>query len=220
MALIQSLKKITARDVIGKIEQTDASVPVTNDDGTPVLDSAGNPVTRKVKVAVAKDLFVVIGRARDHRVGKSAYGDSYVFVGDFEARRLTDGQVFTSTECIFPPIAQDMAISAYVRAKAVDKDAAVGFGFLIGCVPDARGTEGFKFTCKHQHAAEDVSDPLADLRSSLAMDFAETLGADTMAKIGLLPGEGAKMIPHDPSTGEVIEDAATEPAKGKAKQNA
>lgn len=207
MSLIQSVKKITARDVIGKVEKEDHTVGVMNDDGTPVLDANNQPVTRKVKVAVARDLFVVMGVARDHRIGRSQYGDSIVFTGNFEARRLSDGQVFVSTECIFPPIAQDMAISAYERAKALDPSAAVDFAFLIGVAPDARGSEGFKFTCKLTRAATSEADPLAELRSSLALDFAESLGAETMAKIGLMaPGETARQIEG--------------PAKAKAKAEA
>lgn len=216
MALIQTLKKITARDIVGKLEKVDQKVAVLNDDGSPVTDDKGNPVMRTVKVAEAKDLYVVFGRATGHRIGRSAYGESYVFDGDFEARRLSDGQVFVSRECIFPPIAQDMAINAYTRAKALDETSAVEFAFLIGCAPDARGTEGFKFTCKMQRGAAAESDPLQALRSSLAMNFAETLGADMMAKIGMLPGGEAKMIAHDPETGEIKE----EPAKGKAKATA
>lgn len=194
MAIIQAVRKITARDVIGKIEKVKARAPVLNDDGTELKDAKGDTVTREVLVAEARDLYIVYGRCTGHRIGKSQYGDSYVFEGDFEARRLADGQVFQSRECIFPPIAQDMAINAYVRAKAEDESAAVQFAFVVGCVPDARGTEGFKFTVKYAQNGVDPSDPLVALRSSLAMDFAEVLGETTMQRLGFDLGNSATMI--------------------------
>lgn len=213
---VRAVKKITAKDVMGtKIDKEEVEVPVLNEDMSPVLDKDNNPVTRKVKVAIAGDKYVVFGEADDHRIGKSSYGDSYVFHGNFEARRLSDGEIFVSTEVIFPPIAQDLAVSAYVREKAKDKNARVEFAFVIGVEADNRGTEGFKFTCKPVKVGEATSDPLAGLKSSLAMSFAESLGLENMAKLGLAaPGQETLLI--DAETGEIKETSAEkEPAKKK-----
>lgn len=200
---LRAVKKITARDVLGsKMEKTEVQIPVLNDDNTPVLDSQNNPVMRKTKVAIERDLYVVVGTANGHRIGKSAYGDSMVFTGNFEARRLEDGEIFVSTECIFPPIAADLATSAFLREKAKNEQGSVEFAFIVGVAPDAKGSEGFKFTCKPLRVGEATSDPLAELKSSLAMNFAEALGAETMAKIGyVMPGQTALLV--DASTGEV-----------------
>lgn len=216
---LRAVKKITAKEVMGgKVEKTEINVPVLNDDNTPVMDGNNQPIMRKAKVAVERDLFTLMGRAHSHKSGSTNFGDFTAFHGRFEARRLSDGEVFSSTECIFPPIADQLALDAYVRAKAINEDADVDFAFVIGVTPDARGSEGFKFTCKPLVVGAPAEDPLAALRSSLAPNFAQVLGAEVMAKIGLaLPGEGAKMIPHNPETGEVIEgEAKPAPSRKKA----
>lgn len=214
---IRAVKKITAKDVMGsKIDKEEVLVPVLNDDMTPVLDNDDKPVTRKIKVAIPGDKYVVYGNTDSHRVGKSAYGDSYVFSGNFEARRLSDGEIFISTEVIFPPIAQDLAVSAYIREKAKDKNATIEFAFVIGIEADTRGTEGFKFTCKPVRVGEATSDPLEGLKSSLAMNFAEALGLETMQKLGLPAPGGATML-IDSSTGEVQEKEPETATAGKGK---
>lgn len=203
---LRAVKKITARDVMGKtLEKVEINVPVLNEDNTPVLDKDGEPVMRKAKVVQERDMYAVFGNASGHRVAKSNFGDTMVFVGNFEARRIADGEIFISTECIFPPIAIDLATSAYMREKAKNPDVSVEFAFVIGVTPDASGTEGFKFTCKPIKVGEATSDPLADLKSSLASSFAEALGLDAMASMGL-PAPGEKALLIDAQTGEVKDE--------------
>lgn len=214
---LNALKKITIKDVMkGKPEKETVQLAVMNEDGTPAVDAKGEPVTRSVQVAKAQDLAVIYGRARTHRTGNTTYGQFVEYIGSFEARRIKDGEIFQSTRIIFPPIAADIADEAYVNAKREDQDAEVDFAFVVGVEPDTKGTEGYKFSCKPIATGANTADPLADLRSSLAVNFAETLGGELMAKLGFaLPGEAAKQIPHNPETGEVIEGEAKEAPKKK-----
>lgn len=217
---IRAVKKITARDVMGRnLQKIDVEVPVLNDDNTPVMtkdaDGKDIPVMRKTKVVIEHDIYLLMGTTADYRVAKSAFGDSMVFNGNFEARRIEDGEIFVSTACIFPPIAADLAEAAFFREKAKDKDAVIEFAFVIGVSPDARGTEGFKFTCKPIRVGEAQSDPLAELKSSLGLNFAQVLGEEAMQRMALpMPGQAALTV--DAETGEVKEPKNGAKAKADA----
>jgi hypothetical protein len=196
---VSALKKITVKDVMkGKPDKEDVQVPVLNDDNTPVLDKEGKPVMRTIKVARAQDVCLIYGRAHSHEIGSTQYGKFVTFIGSFEARRIKDGEIFQSTRIIFPPIADGIAEETFLAAKKEDETAQVNFAFVIGVEPDTRGLEGFKFTCKPIQTGEHAHDPLAELRSSLAMNFAQALPAEVLTRIGLeVPGEAAKLIGSD-----------------------
>lgn len=185
---IYALKKITFRDVIkGALEREE--IELTE------LDGNNQPVKRKVSVAKAMNCYVVFGRAHAHRSGSTSLGDFIEFIGTFEARRISDGAVFQSTRCIFPPIAGDLATEAYMRAKREDESALVDMAFVVGIEPDGRAATGYKFTCMPVQTGEAAADPLEELRSSLAVKFAANLGEATMAKLGLpMPGQAARAI--------------------------
>lgn len=210
---LYAVKKITVKEVLGgKVEKEDMQISVLNDDGSPVLGSDGKPVTRTVKVARERDVCMIYGTAREHRSGMTSFGEFVEYIGTFEAKNLVTFDTYQSTRVIFPPIADDMALNAFMAAKERSPDNIVDMAFIIGVRPDARGTEGFKFTCRPLKLGERQDDPLAALRSSLAMNFAEQLGLEVMEKLGLpAPGSAAAQIPHhDAATGEVIEGEATE----------
>lgn len=209
---INALKKLTIKDVIkGKPEKQSIKIQVANEDGT-------GTVEKTVNVAVAADLAVFYGRARNHRTGNTAFGPFIEYVGTFEARRIKDGEIFQSTRMIPPPIADDLVGEAYTNAKRLSPDDEVDIAFIVGVEPDTKGQEGYKFTCKPVLMGAAVTDPLAELRLSLATNFAASLPADVMAKLGFgAPGDNALQIGHDPQTGEVIEATAVEK---KAKEKA
>lgn len=193
---INALKKLTIKDIIkGKPEKQSVKVNVVAEDGS--------VEEKTINVAIACDLAVFYGRARNHRTGNTAFGPFTEYVGTFEARRMKDGEIFQSTRMIPPPIADDLVGEAYANAKRLNPDDEVDVAFIVGVEPDTKGTEGYKFTCKPVKMGGAVTDPLAELRSSLATSFAASLPADVMLKLGFAaPGEGALQITSD---GEVIE---------------
>lgn len=186
---LHALKKITVRDVMkGEPEKEKLTITVPNAKGDGVE-------TKEVMVAKPADLVVFYGRAINHRTGSTQLGEFVEYIGTFEARRIADGEVFQSTRLIPPPITNDLLGQAYLNAKRADESSAVDFAFVIGVEPDPNGAKGYKYTCKPVSTGSSDVDPLAELRSSLAMNFAETLGLDVMAKIGLpAPGEAAKQL--------------------------
>lgn len=200
---LRALKKITFRDVVGKPEKIKHKIQVPTADGMSTEE-------KEVWLARPGDLMAVIGKAHNHRSGNTPLGDYMEFVGTFEAYRLSDGEVFQSTRCIFPPIAGDMAEEAYLSAKRNDDSAIVEFGFVVGVEPDHRSAEGYRFTCKPLRAEADRSaDPLAELKSSLAASFAQALGAEVTAKLGLpAPGDQAAQIEHKPTKRKAEAEAA------------
>lgn len=207
---INALKKITIRDVLkGKPEMVTVKVP----------NAAGG--TDDKAVAVAADLVLLYGRAINHRIGTTPLGEFMEYLGSFEARRIKDGEIFQSSRIIFPPIAADMAQSAYLMAKKGDDSAMVDLSFVVGVEPDPTGITGYKYTCKPIRTGAADSDPLAELRSSLGMQFVEILGADAARLMGLpIPGEEALKIEHHPDTGEVIEGTAVPKGRKKAEATA
>lgn len=215
---IHALKKITVKDVMkGKPEKEAIQLAVLNEDGTPVLDNENKPVMRTVNVAVAQDVCVIYGRAREHRSGTTSFGTFVEYVGSFEAKRLKDGEIFQSTRVIFPPISADLADADYTRIKRDNPDAEVEMAYVVGVEPDARGSDGYKWSCKPIATRESVSDPLAEMRSSLALSFAAALGQETALKLGFTSGETALNItdqskPADKEP-ELIEGTATEVKK-------
>lgn len=214
---VYALKKITMRDVMkGKPEYETVKVAVLNDDGTPVMDSNNQPVQRDVKVAKAQDVAAIFGRAREHRTGETNFGPFIEYIGRFEARSLfgkTKGDVFQSTRTIFPPIAADIADQSYMSAKMREPEGDVDFAFVIGIEPDARGAEGYRWTCKPIRTSSSLSDPLEELRSSLALDFAEVLGAETMALIGLSTETGEQALLIGTNKTETKGKGSKEPAE-------
>jgi hypothetical protein len=214
-----ALKKITAKDVMkGKLDKETAQVVVTNDDGTPVIGADGQPVTREVSQIKSTDVFAVYGEAHSYDTGETQFGAYTVFIGAFEAVRLKDGEKFQSTRVIFPPIADQIAIDTFRRAKQADEMATVDFAFIVGVDPDNRAATGYKFTCKPINAGAETHDPLARLKSSLAPKFAAALSHYAGAREALsLPN------PEDAETiqGEAKVIEAPKGGKGaKAAENA
>lgn len=205
---VHALKKITVKEVMkGKPKKEDITVAVMNEDGSQAKNAAGEIVTRTVSVAIATDVCVVYGRARDFRSGSTQFGEFIEYIGNFEARRINDGEVFQSTRIIFPPIAADLADEAYTRIKRDDENADVEMAFVIGVEPDARGSDGYKWSCKPIATAASLSDPLAEMRSSLGMNFAATLGAELAAQLGFGGGETAVLIGSS-STASIADQSA------------
>lgn len=218
---LHALKKITVKDVMkGKPEKEAIQVAVMNEDGSPALDANQAPIMRTVNVAVAQDVCVIYGRAREHRAGTTSYGPFVEYIGTFEAKRLKDGEVFQSTRVIFPPISADLADADYTRIKRANPDAEVEFAYVVGVEPDARGSDGYKWSCKPIATRESVGDPLAEMRSSLALSFAAALGQDMALQLGFTAGETALNITDQSKPAEqepaVIEGQATEVKKNKA----
>lgn len=186
---ISALKKITVKDVMkGKPERAKVTVERKDPD-------TGEVSSVEVSQVIAQDVCVIYGRAHSHETGSTQFGAYTAFIGSFEARRIKDGEVFQSTRIIFPPIADGIALETFMGAKQADPTAQVDFAFVVGVEHDARGAEGYKFTCKPVNTGTTVHDPLAELRSFLAPNFAEALGLENMAKLGLeAPGAAAKQI--------------------------
>jgi len=207
---VSALKKITVKDIMkGKPER--AKVMITKKD-----EDTGELRELEVSQVIAQDVCIIYGRAHSSETGSTQFGPYTTFIGSFEGRRIRDGEVFQSTRIIFPPIADGIALEAYMGAKAADPTAQVDFAFVVGVEHDARGAEGYKFTCKPVNTGANTHDPLAELRLSLASSFAAALGSDRMAALGLeAPGSGALKI----GQGEAV--AASEgTSKGKAKPEA
>lgn len=193
---VEALRKITVKEVMKK-KPTKIAVLV---DGTDVQakDADGN-----LKWTVnAVDLMLIIGRARDHRIGSTQFGDFVEYLGSFEGRRIEDGAVFQSTRLILPPPASDIMFNDYREAKAGDQDAMVDFAIIIGLEPSERGTEGYRFTCKPiADPEQSKTDPLADLRRMLVEQVPEL--ADKL-KITATPREALSA----PVSGEAGSDEA------------
>lgn len=211
---INALKKITIKDVMkGKPKKEEIQVAVLNDDGSPAVGKDGNAITRTVSVAVAQDVCVVYGRARDYRSGSTQFGDFIEYIGNFEARRIGDGEVFQSTRIIFPPIAADLADETFTRIKREDENADVEMAFIVGVEPDARGSDGYKWSCKLITTGASLTDPLAEMRSALGLNFAEALGGELAAKLGFGTGDGATLIGASSTAALSIADQSAEMAK-------
>lgn len=202
---VHALKKITVRDVMkGKPEKHKVTVTVP--------DPADEKKTIEVEQShvKAQDVCIIYGRAHSHETGSTQYGPYTTFIGSFEARRVKDGEIFQSSRIIFPPIADGLAIETYMGAKAEDPTAQIDFAFVVGVEHDPRGAEGYRFTCKPVNVGNTKHDPLAELRASLSLNFAEALGIEGAQALGLIaPGDDAKQI-----TGPA---ATKEPAPAKAK---
>jgi hypothetical protein len=193
---VHALKKITVRDVM-KGKPAKAAVDVEVD---------GKKVT--VQQVIPQNVCIIRGSAYDLETGKSDFGTFNRFIGTFEAMRISDGEVFQSTRIIFPPIAADIAFDVYSRAKAEDEGSMVEMAFVVGVEHDARGGEGYRWTCIPLATGEDREDPLKKIREATNAQLADLLGADKAKALGLTGPAATAAIGHDPKTGEVIEDKA------------
>lgn len=59
----------------------------------------------------SKDLFTIIGRANNIRVGESAFGPWESLRGEFEATNMETGETFISAECFVPGAAGELLVN-------------------------------------------------------------------------------------------------------------
>lgn len=184
---VSALKKITVKDVMkGKPERHKVTVTVK--------DADGKDIEQEVSQVKAQDVCVIFGRAHSHETGSTQFGSYTTFIGSFEARRIKDGEIFQSTRIIMPPIADGIALETYMGVKAEDPTAQVDFAFIVGVEHDARGAEGYKFTCKPVQTGANAHDPLAELRVGLSSQFAAALPPGMAAALGLAAPEEQALI--------------------------
>lgn len=97
------------------------------DEGGKQIETEGQEILRKIstktilgnlKKAVMDgttklpcDLFTIIGRASNLRVGEGDNGPWTALLGEFEAVRLSDGQAFLSSQCFIPGPAGELLVN-------------------------------------------------------------------------------------------------------------
>lgn len=102
----------------------------------------------------------LIGIARSYTAGESEYGAFLKFAGDFEAVRMSDGEVFRSARLILPPIIADQL------QTAVDADADKGgvqFALELG-IKGSDNQVGYEWAVRPLGKLSGTADPLAALR--------------------------------------------------------
>jgi hypothetical protein len=104
MSELQLVKKITTKIIVGK---------------------------KLAKLEEKTRLYSIIGIVSGLKSGESNYGAWTALIGRFEARRESDGQIFSATMALLPEVAGDPVISA-VRSSQGDD---IEFGLIISAEP-------------------------------------------------------------------------------------
>lgn len=178
MAEMQVLNRITVADIL-----RGAKVPKLDDKGVAVLKD-GKPVMEGLDKDVAQDLYLLMGRAKEYKTGTTQYGDYREYFGPMEAKRICDGKVYQAGRVIFPPPTDAVVENQFDAAKSEDKNAEVGFAFIIGVEEHTHaGEKKFRYTCKPISLGDTVqNDPLADIRAAVSAEMPGLLPSPPAAK--------------------------------------
>ncbi len=150
---MQLLNKITMKAMDVSPEQT---VTEKDDAGkqSPVASVFGIHLTKKQgNVAVAR----VFGRAASCKPKVSDFGESFEFRGNFEATRLSDGEVFKSSKLFLPKVLEALMADALGQSEE-----ALDFVVEIG-VKESGNAHHYEWTVKPLMESK-TADALAHLR--------------------------------------------------------
>lgn len=135
----------------------------------------GDTPPKDLKEAVR--LYTVYGVAESLKHGESTYGPWVALVGDFEAVRLSDREVFRGPVCFLPEPFMSIIVKAVqaslTKSEKQEIQEAVQFACIIGAKP-AKTSTGYEYTCE----------PLIETKSS---DRLQQLRNLTAAQIPALP---------------------------------
>lgn len=132
----QTLRKLSSKTILGK---------------TPDQPPEGETVA----------LYMVYGVADGVARGNSDYGAYVRLLGNFEAVRLADGQVFNAPQCFLPQPFDEMI------AQKLDGGAtAIDFAFEVGCKRPSQGTNAYEYTCRPIRDPN-ATDPLEEIRKRI-----------------------------------------------------
>lgn len=142
---MELLNKMAAKSIIGNVK---SQLP--------------RDAEKNIEMGVKVSLFRVYGVARGLKRGESNFGPWTAFTGDFEAVKVSTGEVFRSSQLFLPEVAELMLVGPVMDVKNVG---GVQFAFDIG----AKGEEtsvGYQYTCDALLEVSD-NDPLAALKAIL-----------------------------------------------------
>lgn len=106
----------------------------------------------------------VFGRATSCKSKVSDFGESFEFKGNFEATRLSDGEVFRSAKLYLPKLLEGLMADALANS-----DDALDFVVEIG-VKASGNAHHYEWTVKPLMDNQ-AADPLAHLRAAVAKDM-------------------------------------------------
>lgn len=135
------LKKITVRDVCGKITIDDIA---------------------KAKSEGVLQLCDIIGIARKARPGSTAMGEFVKFVGSFRAKNLQTGEIFSSGAVILPGAVPDLLYGALGETEGE-----VQFGFRVGIKYDENAIAKYVYEVESLLAPSEA-DPVELLASRIS----------------------------------------------------
>lgn len=130
-----------------------------------------------------KDLYVVMGVATSIIPDESNYGQYFRMIGNFEAKRFSDGKRFISSTCILPePVGGMIGNQLMTAIRAEGKlgtetevrgkkrtqyeVSSAQFAFVIGAKPSSKGDRGYEWVSRPIVQPSGV-DSLADLRGKV-----------------------------------------------------
>jgi len=133
-------RKITVKEVCGKIEKPEAQT----------------------------DLMNVFARVTAMTPQETQYGPYIDFRGQFEAVNLATSEVFHGTRMIVPPIVEYLIEAAIQQAQQDDQDDdVVLLAFVLGVEPSDNGSLGYAYTLKvAETKTEKDADPFQAIRTA------------------------------------------------------
>ena len=142
MSEVTMLRKMSAKTIIGNVRKE-----------TPEKDGD-----------TAK-LFTVLGTTARMQSGESANGDWTAFIGEFEATRASDGEVFRSNKLFLPTVITEQLAATLDRVQGDDGKAVVSFAYEVGIQADESAATGYVYVAKPLLAEQ--ADPFAGIRAAL-----------------------------------------------------
>lgn len=141
---VNTLKKITIRDVVGKIGR-----------------KGGVELPEPGKV---KELMSVFGQATEMQEKTTDLGPYRLFRGRFGAVNLVTGEEFFAPKLILPAVAEDLLVAAFGPDAHL-----VEFGFILGVKrrEDDRPGIGYEYTARVAYRGGAEDDPLAHIREAM-----------------------------------------------------
>lgn len=157
---MQLLNKITMKAMDVSPEQT---VTEKDDAGKqfPVASVFGIHLTKKAGVVPVARIF---GRAASCKSKTSDFGESFEFKGNFEATRISDGEVFKSSKLFLPKLLEGLMAEALGNS-----DEALDFVVEIG-VKESGNAHHYEWTVKPLMESK-AADTLAHLRDAATADL-------------------------------------------------
>lgn len=113
------------------------------------------------------DLYTIYGSASDIISGESSYGPWDAIVGNFEACRIDNGQIFAGIKAFIP---EPMGTLLVAKVKELDVGEKVEFALMISIKPADTKT-GYEYVCSPIIESESTSE-MAKLRQQVNANLA------------------------------------------------